>query len=121
MENKISENYQKNMQRIIESDGLLSMGKIYEDYGRPKYKSPKRYMSYKRNKEQVEYAIKESGYEVEKVIKYTPDDILVNGPIAMLYLNQLDVKSYFHYYFGDKGIFIEKMSGMEFFDWWIKQ
>lgn len=127
MDNKISENYQKNMQRIIESDGsLISMNRIYEDYGRPKYKSPKRIMSYKRTKEQVEYAIKESGYEVEKVIKYTPDDILVNGPIAMLYLNQLDVKSYFHYYFGDNGLLtarspFDAMSGMEFFDWWINQ
>lgn len=105
MENKISENYSKNMQRIIESDGLISMGKIYENYGRPKYKSPRRYMSYKRNKEQVEYAIKESGYQIEQVIQYTTDDILISGTLAMLYLNQLDVESYYHYYFGDNGIF----------------
>jgi len=121
MENKISENYSKNMQRIIETDGLISMTKIYEDYGRPKYKSPRRYLSYKRNKEQVEYAIYESGYQIEKVIQYTPDDILVSGTIAMSYLNQLDVKSYFHYYYGDNGIFKNGISGLEFFDKWIKE
>jgi hypothetical protein len=105
MENKIAENYHKNMQMIIESDGLISMTKMYEDYGKPKFKSPRRYLSYKRTKQQIEYAIKESGYQVEKVIQYTSDDILVSGTLAMSYLNQLDVKSYFHFYFERNGIF----------------
>ena len=115
MENKISENYHKDMQRIIESDGLLSMTKIYEDYGKPKFKSPRRYLSYKRTKQQIEYAIKESGYQVEKVIQYTPDDIMVIGTLAMSYLNLLDVKSYFHFYFGNNGIFKTGGSPLESF------
>jgi|WetSurMetagenome_2_1015567.scaffolds.fasta_scaffold1495510_1 hypothetical protein len=105
MESKISEKYQKSMRTIIESDGLISLSRIYEDYGRPKCKSPRRVFSYKNTKQQVEYAINESGYMIEKVIQYTPDDILVCGILAMMYLNQLDVKSYFHYYFGDNSIF----------------
>jgi hypothetical protein len=115
MENKISETYNKNMQMIIESDGLISMTKMYEDYGKPKFKSPRRYLSYKRTKQQIEYAIKESGYQVEKVIQYNPDDILVCGTLAMSYLNQLDVKSYFHFYFGSNGIFKTGGSPLESF------
>jgi hypothetical protein len=104
------------MQMIIECDGtLISLTKIYEDYARPKCKSPKRVIRYRNYMEQIEYEIIQSGYLVDKVIQYTPDGILVNGRIAMSYLNLLDVKSYFHFYFGSNGILKTGNSSLDSF------
>jgi hypothetical protein len=74
-----------------ESQGkLISMWKIYEDHGCPKYKTPKRFFSYPRQKEYIQYLIEQNDMQVDKVIKYEGKDILVNFDLAIHYLRELD-------------------------------
>jgi hypothetical protein len=95
MEQKVSEQYLKNIQMIFECRGkLVSLTEIYNDYGRPKNLSPKRIIRMREYKELIDYQIKKTGYSIDKVIKYTQDDILVDRRIAIRYLENIDIKNF---------------------------
>jgi hypothetical protein len=97
MKQEFTPQYLEHIQEInecTENGRLISLLKIYDDYGRPKYKSPKRVLCSRTSNGLIEYEIEKSGYQVEKVIQFTKDDVLVCEGIALSYLNHIDVKNY---------------------------
>jgi len=103
MEYKLSEQYKKHLLMIAECHlkrQLISLMEIYNDYGRPKNMSPKRVLRKRTCRELIKNEIIKSGYMVEKVIRYTEDDIMVNRQIAKAFLNSIDELNYIISLFG---------------------
>jgi hypothetical protein len=103
MEYKLSEQYKKHLLMIAECHlkrQLISLMEIYIDYGRPKNMSPKRVLRKRTYRELIKDEIIKSGYMVEKVIRYTKDDIMVNRQIAKVFLNSIDEVNYVISLFG---------------------
>ncbi len=63
--------------------------------------SPKRVLRKKACRELIKDEIIKSGYIVEKVIRYTKDDIMVNRQIAKAFLNSIDEVNYVISLFGN--------------------
>jgi hypothetical protein len=96
MNSELSKQYLSHYIRIkdCEKSGKLnSLLDIYNDYGRPKYMSPRRVTGYKTFRDLIEYVIRKANNDVDRVIKYDDRDILVNCDLAIAYLNRLDVKN----------------------------
>ena len=73
------------------SQQLISLWEVYDDYGKPPYKSPRRIMHYPLNKHWIEYHItNDYNMQVEKVIQYYGKDVHVCFEMAIRYLAKFD-------------------------------
>ncbi len=73
-----------------ENGELIDLTEVYEDYGRPSYRSPRRILHYPRGKQLIELEIKNNDMQIEKVIKYSGKRIYGNFKIAMAYFIRID-------------------------------
>lgn len=78
---------------------LINLSEIYEDYGCPRYSSPKRIIGYRTGKELIQYEIEHNDMQVEKVIKYIGEKVYGNYKLALHYLKSID--AYNEYLFID--------------------
>ncbi len=93
LEDKKKQKLFRILDHIMDQDSkgkLISLWKIYEDHGCPKYKTPKRFFSYPRQKVFIQYLIEQNDMQVDMVIKYEERDILVDFDLAIHYLRDLD-------------------------------
>jgi hypothetical protein len=78
-----------------ESEGqLINITDVYEDYGKPSFKSPRRILNQSYFKSKLECLVIEKEYEIEKVIKYSGKDVFVSYEVAYAYLIEIDTKNY---------------------------
>jgi hypothetical protein len=97
MNNKFTPQYLDYIDLILKSEAtgqLVNLTRMYEDYGRLRYKSPRRLLNTKYYKDMLEDEIQELKYEVERVIVYKGEQIYANHTIALKYLHKLDRKNY---------------------------
>lgn len=69
---------------------LINLYQIYEDYGCPRYSSPKRILSYRTGKELIQYEIENNDMQIEKVIKFNGKTVYGNYSLALHYLRSID-------------------------------
>ena len=92
------EKFFKYLEEFIEKEEkseLINLSDIYEDYGHPKYDSPKRILHSKRGKEMIRYEIERHDMQIEKVIRYDGQTVFGNYNLALHYLKSIDAYNYF--------------------------
>ena len=97
MKNNYEKQYANNLLMILRSqaDGtLVNLTLIYESYGRPRNKSPRRVIKNKSCSELIREEIMKADYQVEEVLKFVDNHILANSIVAFIYLKSIDEKSY---------------------------
>ena len=77
-----------------ENNELINLTEIYENHGRPRYKSPRRILHYPRGKAMIQYEIERNNNEIEKVIRYDGDTVYGNYHLAITYLREIDAYNY---------------------------
>ena len=80
--------------QLQERGNLISLYEVYEDYGKPKFNSPRRGFHGRLLRNLTAYILEKNNYEFVKVIQYRGKDIYVCSDLAIAYLNDLDIKSY---------------------------
>lgn len=97
MKPELSDQYMRHLQRFSElqkKGNLISLLEVYEDYGKPKFYSPRRRFQGRQLRNLTGYILKYNNYEIEKVIQYRGQDIYACSDLAIAYLNNLDIKNY---------------------------
>jgi hypothetical protein len=97
MNSSLSKQFLSHCKRFIESQEegeLINLYEVYEDYGQPKFRSPRKLLRTRPLRNLAKYLIEKNDYKVEKVIKYSGKDIYVCYDLAMSYLMNLDITNY---------------------------
>jgi hypothetical protein len=93
METKFTNQYLDYIDVFLEclnTGQLINISKIYNDYSRPKNKSPQRVLKTALFRDLVMDEIQENNYEIENVIRYDGKDIYVSYEIAIQFLHTID-------------------------------
>jgi len=72
----------------LQTGQLINITKVYNDYGKPPFKSPRRILNQKYFKLTLLELVEENKYEMEKVIIYSGKDVFVTYVLAFSYLNK---------------------------------
>jgi hypothetical protein len=97
MKNDYQTQYLKNLLMIFnrwKEGQLINLTLIYDSYGRPKNKSPRRVIKNKWCTDIIWNELRNAGYNNENVIKYVDNHFLTNAKIAIAYMQFIDQKSY---------------------------
>lgn len=97
MKNNYEKQYSENLRMILRSQTestLVNLSLIYDSYGRPRNKSPRRVIKTKSCSELIRHEIMKVDYRVEEVIRFVDNHILANIIVAFVYLKSIDEKSY---------------------------
>lgn len=86
---QILSKYLKRLDEKRESGELIDLTEIYNDFGRPLYKSPKRIQNYLCNTNLKYFQTKVDDSEI-LVIQYMEEKVYGNYYLALLYLNSMD-------------------------------
>ena len=78
----------------LQTGQLINITKVYNDYGKPPFKSPRRILNQKYFKLTLLELVEENKYEMEKVIIYSGKDVFVTYVLAFSYLNKIDRKNF---------------------------
>lgn len=97
MKYKLSNQFLSHIKRFIQRQDrgeMINITEVYEDYGKPKFLSPRKLLRYRPLRMLAEFLIKNNNYEIEKVIIYKGKDVYVCYDLAMSYLTNLDPSNY---------------------------
>jgi hypothetical protein len=97
MKNDYEKQYSNNLLMILRSQTegtLVNLTLIYDSYGRPRNKSPRRVIRNKSCSELIRDEIMKVDYRVEEVIRFVGNHILANSIVAFIFLKSIDQKSY---------------------------
>jgi hypothetical protein len=73
-----------------DNNELINLTDIYEDYGHPKYLSPKRILHSRTGKQLIKFEIDKNDMQIEKVIRYQGQTVFGNYNLAIHYLQSID-------------------------------
>jgi len=80
-----------------EKSELIDLTKVHNDYGSPRYYSPRRILHYPRGKAMIQYEIERNDMCVEKVIRYDGQTVFGNYVLALHYLKSIDANNEYFY------------------------
>ena len=78
---------------------LINLTELYEDFGRPKYLSPKRILHSRTGKQMIQLEIDNNDMQIENVIRYQGQNVYGNYYLAIHYLISID--AFNRYLFND--------------------
>jgi hypothetical protein len=76
---------------IDEKGQMINIAEVYENYGRPRFYSPRRRLKARMLRMLTELLIKRHNYEIEKVIRFEGKNVYVCFELAFDYLRELDI------------------------------